>query len=404
MASEEFLLGRCQLQLRDIEIDPDYCRDKIDLAIQTVSIPILKTTNSQYSLRTQVELRQLLEDSGVSYSSFIESQSRIPYLRLTSSHSKLRCIHARQRYEAALSSTKLGPGTWWTVKLYCLPQGVDIRALLRDEVEHDHHQTKYNDGHIFCAVLYWEEQGDPGRARSWRSKLSHQANGKVKERLKKLRAFPGLLNALELGNVERMVHSRGLPQIIRNLDHIYKTWDTITLGEARVRRAADVPTVQYLQMLATFGNHIIRSHLITTLRKGEAISQAMEALWSPPDDCLVEQCRGPIFEGSSASKPGSLVHDGSHCAALRGFPRLCDGDYMGPRCEPGERHTPASRDEIAIDYFRSLARRVGYHVATPREVPPITAGIAESAIEPAEGASGEEMDPAILGFSTVLRL
>ncbi|KAK4148546.1 hypothetical protein C8A00DRAFT_19640 [Chaetomidium leptoderma] len=377
----------------------------------------------------------------------------MPYHRLTSSHHKLRCVHGRQRYEAAIRSAKLGPDTWWTVKLYCLPQGIDPRVLLRNEVEQDHHQTKYNDGHVFCAVLYWEEQGDPHRAHSWRSKLTLGQQKRldilmkwkpVKERLMSLRAFPGLLDALKLGNVERMVHSRGLPQIIRNLDHIYNTWDMITLGESRVRRAADVPTVQHLQMLAPSAsradrstirdlmqsgelfhtvrdpglrarieqrilqtkvlipsvrsfhenmkylqivNHIMESYLITTLRRGEAISEALDALWSQPEDCLIEYTEGQF---TRAPRPPSL--DLSFMtvvvAALRGFPRLCDGDYRGPRCEVGERHTAASKDEIAIDRFRALARKVGYRVATAQEVPLILADMGECAIEPAEGPVG----------------
>lgn len=237
----------------------------------------------------------------------------------------------------------------------------------------------------------------PGKRRS----LDILMKWKVREGLKRLRVFPRLLDALEWGNVEKLVHSHGQPQRIRYLDHIYKTWDMITLGEARVRRAADVPTVQHLQMLAPsasradrstirdlmqsgklvravrdsgrrarieepvlqiqalipsvksfpqkhdlqIASHIIRSHLITTLRKGEAISQAIEALWSPPDNCLVEHAEDQFLRAPRPSSP-DLSYMMVVIAALRRFPRLCDGDYMGPRCEPGERHTLASRDEI----------------------------------------------------------
>ncbi len=72
-------------------------------------------------------------------------------------------------------------------------------------------------------------------------------------------------------------------------------------------------------------------------------------------------------------------------AALQGFPRLCDGDYMGPYCEAGERHTAASKDEIAIGRFRALARKVGYRVATAQGAPPILADRGESVIELVEG-------------------
>ena len=120
MASEEFLLSRCQLQLRNIEIDPDYCRDKINTTINHLN-EVFEDPNTfnphvdsnQFPvLISQEELRQLLEDSRVSYSSFIESQSRTLYHRLTSSYHKLRYVYRRQRYEAAIRSAKLGPDTW----------------------------------------------------------------------------------------------------------------------------------------------------------------------------------------------------------------------------------------------------------------------------------------------------
>ncbi len=72
-------------------------------------------------------------------------------------------------------------------------------------------------------------------------------------------------------------------------------------------------------------------------------------------------------------------------AALQGFPRLCDSDYIGPCYRAGERYTAASKDNIAIDRFCALARKVGYRIATTQEAPPILADRGESAIEPVEG-------------------
>lgn len=458
MASEEFLLGRCQIRLRDIEIDLDYCRERIDAAVACLS-SVFEDPNKfnpyaelhQFPIVTNPEqLRQLLDNSGVSHSSFTESQLHGPYPRLTSHHGKLRCIHGRQRYEAAIGSQKLGPDTWWTVKLYCLPEGVDPRILLYEEVEQDHYQTKYNDGHVFCAVLYWGERGDMRRVNSWRKKLPENKQKSlgillkltpVKERLSRLRVFHGLLDALKLGNVEKMVNSHGLPQICRNLDRIYEVWNNITLGEPRVQRAASVATVQRLQMLAPSAshsdrhkiqelmqtgqvfptlrdldlrariqqrilqieglipsvesfhqnmkylnivNHVIRSNLITTIGKGEAVSEAMSSLWTRPDACLVEYAQGQFLR---PTRPPS--QDLSYlilvAAALRDFPRLCNGDYMGPRCEVGGNRTPAVRDQAAVDRFRLLAHKIGYSVATTGQPLP-TAVVAEQlASEPAEG-------------------
>ncbi|KAH6641110.1 hypothetical protein F5144DRAFT_641832, partial [Chaetomium tenue] len=263
---EEFLFGRCQLRLRDIEIDPDYCRDRIDAAVQRLQ-PVFEDPNKfkphipSHQLPLLIDLegfKQLLEDSKVSQDEFRESQSGTPYSQLTSLNGKLRCIHGRQRYEAAISSKELGPDMWWTVKLYCLPEGIDPRILLCEEVEHDHYQTEYNDGHVFCAVLYWEKQGDKNRVGDWMMKLS-PAKQKglnvlirckpIKYRLSRLRAFPGLLDALELGNGDRVVRRLSLPETIRYLDHIYTVWDKITLGRPRVQRAVDALTVRRLQML-----------------------------------------------------------------------------------------------------------------------------------------------------------
>ena len=458
MALEEFLVGRCQLRLRDIEIDPDYCRDKIERAVASLK-PIFEDPNHfnphaeihQFPIVTgPEELRRLLNDSRISHPAFTESQQNaLLYPRLTSLHGKLRCVHGRQRYEAAIGSEKLGPDTWWTVKLYCLPEGVDPRVLLRDEVEQDHYQTKYNNGHIFCGILYWEEKGDLARVSVWRNKLSRGEQRRldilmrlepVKERLKKLRVFHGILDALELGNVERMIRSHGLPQICRNLDRIYDVWNDITLGEPRVRRAVDVPSVQRLQMLAPstsrvdratvqelmrsrqafhtlvdpvlraqtedrilrieglipslksfhenmkylhIVNHVMRSNLVTTLRRGESISKAMSDIWLPPDDCLVEYRDGQFLR---VDRPPSqdLSFMIVLAAALRGFPHLCDGEYMGPRCEAGESHTRAFRDPMAVDRFRALARKVGYSVATTEQLLPVAVA-EQSAVEPAEG-------------------
>ncbi|KAH6614550.1 hypothetical protein B0J18DRAFT_404026, partial [Chaetomium sp. MPI-SDFR-AT-0129] len=285
----EFLFGRCQLRLRDIEIDPDYCRERIDAAVGHLR-PVFEdpnrfephTESHQLPILTDLDgLRQLLEDSRVSHDTFRESQAVPPYPRLTSLHGTFRCIHGRQRYEAAIDSTELGPDTWWTVKLFCLPEGIDPRLLLCEEVEHDHYQTKYNDGHVFCAVLYWKEQDNPCRVDQWMSKLSPAKQKRLhrllrckplKSRLGRLRVFPGLLDALELGNGDRVGHSLSLPQISRHLDHIYDVWNQITLKLPRVRRAADVPTVRRLQMLAPSASSVDRRAIQEMMRCGEVFS------------------------------------------------------------------------------------------------------------------------------------
>ncbi|KAK4148568.1 hypothetical protein C8A00DRAFT_19619, partial [Chaetomidium leptoderma] len=457
MAAEEFLLGRCQLRLKDIEIDGDYCRSRIDAAIDHLR-PVFEdpnrfkphTESHQFPILTNLAgLRQLLEDSQVSHNNFRESQSVTPYPRLTSVQGKFRCIHGRQRYEAAIGSTKLGPDTWWTVRLYCLPEGIDPRLLLHEEVEHDHYQTKYNDGHVFCAVIYWEEQDNPGRVDNWMSKLSSAKQRRlnslmkckpVKAGLKRLRAFPGLLDALELGNGDRVGRSLSLPQIIRNLDHIYQIWDQITLGLPRVRRSADVLTVRRLQMLAPsassvdrstvkqlmrsgeifrslrepslraeieqcilrldvlipsvkslhentkylyIADYILKTHLVPALGKGESISEALHSLWSEPDHCLVEYAEGKFWK--AARRPSrELSYMTMVTAALRDFPRLCDGDYMGPRCQSGDSHTRATKDPIVVDRFRALGHKVGYFMATTPPVLSVLPGIPHSVTEPAE--------------------
>lgn len=183
--------------------------------------------------------------------------------------------------------------------------------------------------------------------------------------------FPGLLDTLELGNVEKLVHSHQ-PQIkvptvqrlqmlapsasradrstIRDLMQSGKLVGAVRHSGRRVRNEERILQIQalilsvksfhenmkYLQI----ANYIIRCHLITTLRKGEVILQALEVLWSPPDDCLVEHAEGQF---SRVPRPRTRISSFVMVviAVLRRFPHLCDGDYMGPRCKPGERHTPA---------------------------------------------------------------
>ncbi|KAK3901966.1 hypothetical protein C8A05DRAFT_15916, partial [Staphylotrichum tortipilum] len=455
----EFLLGRCQLRLKDIEIDPDYCRESIDAAIDHLR-PVFEdpksfkpdTESHQLPIVTDLDgLRQLLEDSRVSNDAFRELQTAPPYPQLTSLHGQFRCIHGRQRYEAAIGSTKLGPDTWWTVKLFCVPEGIDPRLLLCEEVEHDHYQTGYNDGHVFCAVIYWEEQDNPGRVYHWMSKLSSSKRKKLKtlmrckplkRRLKRLRVFPGLLDALELGNGDKVGHSLSLPQVIRYLDHIYDVWNHITLGLPRVQRAADAPTVRRLQMLAPsassvdrstiqtmmrsgelfsslkdaglraevgqrvlqldvlipsvkslhentkylyIADYIMKTHLVHPLQRREPMSKALDSLWSEPDECLVEYAEGK-FRRAARRPSRELSYMTVVAAALRNFPHLCDGDYMGPRCEQGESRTRATQDPAAIHRFRVLAWKVGYSVSAaplvPSASPPPGRGL--SVVEPAE--------------------
>ncbi|KAM7209262.1 Protein of unknown function (DUF3723) domain containing protein, partial [Rhypophila decipiens] len=327
------------------------------------------------------------------------------------------------RYEAAIST--LGPETWWTVKLYCLPEGVSPRILLCHEIEQDHYQTQYNDGHVFCAVTYWERRGDITKVRNWRSKLRPSKERRlnlvlrwipIRKRLEALLVFPGLFDDLELGNVERHFATRMTEEIDHYLEHIYLEWDQLTLGNEQVRRATDSTTVRNLQGLVPcisiadrtlvqklfqsyqlfpritdpqlrseleqrvlqtkclipsiksfhenmkyidIGSHVIRSLLISGMRRGESVRQYMNKIWKQPEQCLIEH-RGGKFEISHQNATFTLSYFQLFISAFRNFARLCDGDYRGPRCEVGGRHEPAKMDHEAVAQFRFLASEVGF--------------------------------------------
>ena len=129
----------------------------------------------------------------------------------------------------------------------------------------------------------------------------------------------------------------------------------------------------------------MKTHLVWALRKGEPISKALNSSWSEPDECFVEYAEGKFWK--AARRPSrELSYMTMVTAVLRNFPRLCDGDYMGPQCEVGESHTRATKDPVVVHRFRVLAQKVGYTVSAAPLVPLVSPppGRGHSVIEPAE--------------------
>lgn len=129
----EFLVGTCQVQLKNLCF---FGRASIDHAVNQLA-EVFRLSCASHSKQNLIpvvlypdELEKVLEESGLSMQHFVQIQ---PDLHKLTPSAHLRCVHGRQRYEAALLVG--GPDMWWGIRLYCIPRGSDISRLLRKETD-----------------------------------------------------------------------------------------------------------------------------------------------------------------------------------------------------------------------------------------------------------------------------
>lgn len=206
---DEFLVGSYQLQLSRLRFISG--REPNDTAIkQLTELFRLSCDPQQHRIPVVVspeELQVVLEESAVTIGNIAGHHTPLPKL---SPSGKLRCIHGRQRFEAAILMN--GPHMWWGVQLYCIPSGSSFRQLLPKVVDQYFYQTPPSDGEVFLRVRNYEESGNTREAALWRLKLSKykqkilravQRDGRLLEKLNQLHPFHGLWDSFQLGNMER---------------------------------------------------------------------------------------------------------------------------------------------------------------------------------------------------------
>ena len=126
-------IGTAEIQLRNLSFP--YSRSKIPNAVERLTAVFTEhcdptALNNQIPVCVQPqELQQILAQSHANIAEIRQGQR--PYARLQPS-AKVRGLHGRQRYEAALQC--LGPQTWWAIRIFCIADGSTPETLLRDEM------------------------------------------------------------------------------------------------------------------------------------------------------------------------------------------------------------------------------------------------------------------------------
>lgn len=414
----DYFVGSCQLALGRLTFDSS--REPNPSAIRRLS-EVLRLSCDPMSHQIPVvvspeELQTVLDDSNVSREALVEN--RQPYPELFPS-AKLRGIHGRQRFEAALRV--YGSRKLWTVQLYCIPAGSDVYRLLQPEVDQYFYQTPPSDGEIFLKIRENKGPGQVDIAKLWRLKLSsykQKVLGTVErqsgllEKLDQLRAFPGLWNGFQLGNMEKHLKLHTPEEVSHYLQHVHKTWQLITLDDPTIQKATDFQTVKRLELLApavfsadgaevrrlisdgtlfpsvsapsvrariqdamlqivglipsitTFHQNmmllsivakILRRHIVGDARSG-SLRSAMMGCWQAPEKMLIEEAENSFCK---LHFPPSfdLAYRQVFMSALRHFSRL---SVVGPRCERGQSMNAAMVDDQYLAQFLRGAWKQGF--------------------------------------------
>ncbi|KAK8863158.1 hypothetical protein PGQ11_009393 [Apiospora arundinis] len=256
---DEFLIGIGQIQIANLSVD--LCRDKDEDAINKLQSVFQRHCEPEIDINHidvklwPSELDEVLASSAISLEDL--TRTRPPFRQVRSSR-KIECIHGRQRLEAAIRTS--GPETWWTARLYCIPEGTDPLLLLRPHAERYHFETCRPDGYIYWKIRQYQIQGDAGSESEWTGRLSLHKQKALKRLLDipelvvqldhLTKRFPGLRGGLELGNIEKHLASRGREAMERYLKRTFKVWEKITLEEEDIGLATDTQTVENVQLLA----------------------------------------------------------------------------------------------------------------------------------------------------------
>lgn len=417
---DEFLVGTCQLKLKDLIFESG--RDRLAGAVDQL-MQVFPTSCNPIDKENQIpvvvspdELQEILGASGITMQDLIGPSSPLPKLRPPR---PLRCIHGRQRYEAALQVE--GPGMWWAVRVFCIPPGSDVTRLLFKEVDQHYYQTPPSDGDVFRKVREYTEDDRPDAADLWRARLSKgkrlalralELRPTLLDKLDQLRCFPGLWQGFHLGCVEKHLALHAIEEMVHYLQHTYEVWDKITVRDPSARQAVDNETVQNLELrvpalstddaaavqnlmasgtlfrhisdtslrvrlqeriletkclipsLRTFhenvrylgiGIKIIRELVIDDLG-GRSVSAAMRDCWDSNSSSSVEVTEG-MYHQVAERHTHNLAYYQVLLAALRYFPRL---STTPPRCERKQQAVEAGVDDVFVTIFSRGVHQQGF--------------------------------------------
>lgn len=415
---KEFLVGSCELQLSRLQFVAG--RDPKESAVAKLSeLFRLSCDPEDHYIPVVVcpdELQAVLDESAVSIGDIVRGQMPLP--RLTPSN-RLRSIHARQRYEAAIRV--FGQDMWWAVRVYCIPTGSDILQVLPKEVDQYYYQTPPTDGEVFLKVRDYEESGNPHDAALWRLRLSPckqealraiERRANLLEKLDQLRVFPGLWEGFQLGNIHKYIALHAMEEVLHYLQHVYDVWSRITLHDPAIQRATNWTTVKQLELrtpavshtdavmiqdsirsgqlfrgvndlevrsmlqhvilqtsvlvpsigtfhenmkLLTIGMMILRDHIIDKVGT-RSVRAAMKDCWEPPERCVIE-CRENVFHDLDLRPTVEIAYRQVFMAALRHFPHL---STTCPRREKRQKACIAAVDDSYLASFLHGARRQGF--------------------------------------------
>lgn len=418
----EFLIGIGQIQIANLSVD--LCRDKDENAINKLQSVFQRHCEPEIDINHidvklwPSELDEVLASSAIPLEDL--ARTRPPFRQIRSSR-KIECIHGRQRLEAAMRTS--GPETWWTARLYCIPEGTDPLLLLRPHAERYHFETCRPDGYTYWKIRQYQIQGDTGSENEWTGRLSLHKQKALKRLLdipelvvqldRLTKRFPGLRGGLELGNIEKHLASRGREAMERYLKRTFKVWEKITLEEEDIGLATDTQTVEHVQLLApsasrkdrelirklmrsrvlyplihdidrrkriesaildlgviipsiktfhenmkyfSIGSEILKSTMLTKLKRGQSLYEAMHQIWRCPNKCYIE-FKEEDFREVPFNPDFSWSYQEVFISAMRYSPWLSDHP---PRREKGSSTSLAGSKDYYLLKLLRRSRMLGF--------------------------------------------
>ncbi|KAK7967622.1 uncharacterized protein PG986_001899 [Apiospora aurea] len=418
----EFLIGIGQIQIANLSVD--LCRDKDENAINKLQSVFQRHFEPEIDINHidvklwPSELDEVLASSAIPLEDL--ARTRPPFRQIRSSR-KIECIHGRQRLEAAMRTS--GPETWWTARLYCIPEGTDPLLLLRPHAERYHFETCRPDGYTYWKIRQYQIEGDTGSENEWTSRLSLHKQKALKRLLdipelvvqldRLTKRFPGLRGGLELGNIEKHLASRGREAMERYLKRTFEVWEKITLEEEDIGLATDTQTVENVQLLApsasrkdrelitklmrsrvlyplihdidrrrriesaildldviipsiktfhenmkyfSIGSEILKSTILTRLKKGQSLYEAMHQIWHRPNKCYIEY-KEEDFREAQLNPDFSWAYQEIFISAMRYSPWLSDHP---PRREKGSSTSLAGSKDYYLLKLLRRSRMLGF--------------------------------------------
>ncbi|KAI8717976.1 hypothetical protein NCS52_00875100 [Fusarium sp. LHS14.1] len=160
--------------------------------------------------------------------------------------------HGRHRVEA---SKKLDPQSYWTILLHSTDLAMLTRSLVvQRRTEQFYYEEPYTDGFIYSKLR--EHLVDSSDYNSWYMRLSTNKQNNfqtinkhpdVPKALDRLIDFPGLIDALKLGNFRKYSAWGLFSEANMCLGHIYGEWSRYTRGNRSVQRCLTPQTVELLE-------------------------------------------------------------------------------------------------------------------------------------------------------------